>query len=63
MNNNEVICEIKWTVEDVKVAFEDKYGRLPSDGELKDCVENVAIKALKDVSIERGWDFINEAII
>jgi cysteinyl-tRNA synthetase len=55
--------EIKWTVGDVKTAFVNEYGRLPSEGELKDCVENVAVKTLEEVSIERGWDIINEAII
>ena len=63
MNEDEVICEIKWTVGDVKTAFVNKYGRLPSEGELNDCVENVAVKTLEEASIERGWDFINDAII
>lgn len=30
MNDNEVICEIKWTIGDVKTAFVNKYGRLPN---------------------------------
>lgn len=62
-NHNYTICEIKWTAEDVEVAFQKKYGRLPTEDELKECVENVAIKALRDASIERGWDFIEEAIV
>lgn len=63
MNDNEVICEIKWTVADVKTAFVNKYGRLPSEGELKDCVENVPVRNLEERSIEFGWDFIDEGII
>lgn len=63
MNEDEVICEIKWTVGDVETAFVNKYGRLPSEGELNDCVENVAVNTLEEASIERGWDFINDAII
>ena len=63
MNEDEVICEIKWTVGDVKTAFVNKYGRLPSKGELNDCVENVAVNTLEEVSIERGWNIIDEAII
>lgn len=63
MDMNEVIAQITWTVDDVRSAFVDKYGRNPSDGELKDCVENVDVKALEGCSIEYGWDFINDAII
>ena len=63
MNEDDVICEIKWTVADVKTAFINKYGHEPTEGQLQDCVENVNEKALKDFSISYGWDFINEAII
>ena len=63
MNDDEVICEIKWTVEDVRTAFVNKYGRQPSEGELNDCVENVDVKYLRDTSIEHGWTFIEDAVI
>lgn len=63
MNDNEVICEIKWTVADVHNAFVNKYGRQPTDGELSDCVQNLDCKALEEWSIERGWNFIEEAIV
>ena len=63
MNNNEVICEIKWTVADVRKTFINKYGRQPTDGELSGCVQNVDCKTLEDRSTEYGWSFIKEAIV
>lgn len=62
MNLSDVVVEIKWTVEDVCDAFFRKYGRLPTVGQLKDCVENVKGSALEDVSIERGWEVIQEEL-
>ena len=63
MNDDEVLCEIKWTVADVRTAFRNKYGREPTDGQLKDCVENVDTDTLEERSIETGWTLIDEAII
>lgn len=63
MQMSDVICEIKWTVEDVCRAFIRKYGRYPTEGQLIDCVENVRGSALEDVSIERGWEVIEEELI
>ena len=63
MNEDDVICEIKWTVADVKTAFLIKHGCEPTEEQLQNCVNNVNEKALKDFSISYGWDFINEAII
>jgi hypothetical protein len=63
MNDDEVLCEIKWTVADVRTAFKNKYGREPTDGQLQECVENVDTELLEDRSIEFGWSFIDEAII
>ena len=36
MKDDEVLCEIKWTVADVRKAFVNRYGRQPSNGELSD---------------------------
>lgn len=62
-NDDDVLCEIKWTVADVRTAFRNKYGREPTDGQLQDCIENVETSTLEEVSIERGWSVIDEAII
>lgn len=61
--DDDVLCEIKWTVADVRTAFRNKYGREPTDGQLQDCIENVETSTLEEVSIERGWSVIDEAII
>lgn len=63
MKDDEVLCEIKWTVADVRKAFVDRYGRQPSNGELNDCVQNLDTSTLEEVSIERGWSIVDEAII
>lgn len=63
MKDDDVLCEIKWTVADVRAAFRNKYGREPSDGQLQDCIENVDTKTLEERSIETGWTLIDEAII
>lgn len=63
MNDDDILCTIKWTVADVRTAFKNKYGREPSKGELQDCVDNLDTSALEEVSIERGWSVVDEAII
>lgn len=63
MNDNEVICEIKWTVADVRRAFATRYRRQPTEAELSDCLMKVDSQALEDWSNENGWRFIEEAII
>lgn len=62
MNDDEVLCEIKWTVADVKSAFREEYDREPTEKELEECVSCVDTKALEEWSIERGWTFITDAI-
>ena len=59
MNDNDVLLTINWRVADVRTAFINKYGRQPSNRELKDCVENLDLGALEDMSIERGWEVID----
>ena len=48
---------------DIREAFAMKYGRYPTEGQLRDCVENVKDSALEDLSIECGWEVINEVLI
>ena len=63
MELSDVVCEIKWTVEDIREAFVRKYGRYPTEGQLRDCVANVRDSALEDRSIECGWEVIQEELI
>lgn len=62
MNDNEVICEIKWTVADVRLAYERKYGHNASDEEIRETLARLNVKRLQEVGIEYGWEIINEAI-
>lgn len=62
MNEDEVICEIKWTVADIKAAFEKQYGHEPTEEQLEECVNNLNTRRLQEYSISCGWDFINDTI-
>lgn len=62
MNNDTVICTIRWTVGDVRSAFKQEHGREPTKEELKNCVDNVDTNGLVNYSIENGWSFIFDAI-
>lgn len=62
MDDDTVIAQITWTVKDVRDKFEETYGREPTDKELRDCVNAVDTSSLEEVSIERGWQFIEAAV-
>lgn len=62
MNDEEVIAQIIWKVADIRSAFVDRYGRQPTDGELKDAVENVKSSPLVESSIGHGWGVISDEI-
>ena len=58
----EPICEIKWMVDDLRVAYERKYGHNATDDEIDEILNRLDIKRLEEVGIEYGWEIINEAI-
>lgn len=58
----EVICEIKWTVDDVRLAYERKYGHNATDEEIRELLDRLDVKRLKEVGIEYGWEIINDVI-
>lgn len=62
MKDDDVICEIKWTVADIRTAFFNKYKREPTETELQVLIEELNTRALQNFSIEYGWDYINTAI-
>jgi len=62
MNNDEVLCTIKWTVADVRKAFEETYKRQPDDNELQEAIDSISWGLIEDSSIENGWTCINTAI-
>lgn len=62
MNDNEVICKIKWTVADVRMAYERKYGHNATDDEIKELVNHIDWKRVEEVGIENGWEIIDTVI-
>ena len=62
MNKNKVLCEIKWTIPDVKEAFREKYNREPTEEELQTCIDEIDWGLIEDTSISNGWTIINSAV-
>jgi hypothetical protein len=62
MNDNKVICEIKWTVADLRIAYERKYGRNASDDDIEFLVNHINWKRVEEVGIENGWEIIDTVI-
>ena len=62
MDRDEVLLEVKWTVEDVANAFSGEYGREPTDEELDVLLKNLDIERMEDLGIGEGWNVINEAV-
>lgn len=58
----ETLCEIKWTVDDLRIAYERKYGYAPTDDEVDEILNRLDVKRLEEVGIEYGWEIIHEAI-
>lgn len=58
----EPLCEIKWTVDDLRVAYERKYGHTPTEDEVDEILNRLDVKRLEEVGIEYGWEIINEVI-
>jgi len=58
----ETLCEIKWTVDDLRIAYERKYGYAPTDDEVDKILNRLDVKRLEEVGIEYGWEIIHEAI-
>ena len=58
----ETLCEIKWTVDDLRIAYERKYGYTPTDDEVDKILNRLDVKRLEEVGIEYGWEIIHEAI-
>ena len=49
-------------VDDLRVAYERKYGHNATDDEIDEILNRLDVKRLKEVGIEYGWEIINEAI-
>ncbi len=59
---NDILCEIKWTAEDVRTAYERHFGRNATDEEIDEYVNMIDWDRVQEVVIEQGWDII-EAVL
>lgn len=60
MDMNEVIAEVKWTVQDVHDSFVNRFKREPTEDELGRIVNEVDLEMWKDNAIEDGWRPIDD---
>lgn len=62
MDENKVLCEIKWTVKDVITSFVNNSGRKPTEEELEECIDNISWKLVEETGISNGWTVIGTAV-
>lgn len=55
---NDILCEIKWTAEDVRKAYERHFGLNATDEEIDEYVNMIDWDRVQEAGIERGWDII-----
>lgn len=57
---NEVVAEIKWTVQDIHDSFARTFRRNPSQKELEGLIESINTEQIEEKSIEGGWGIIDD---
>ena len=62
MKDNDILCEIKWTVADLRTAYVNHFGHNPTDEEVEELSKRLDVKTLEDISIERGWEIIESTL-
>lgn len=62
MDENKILCEIKWTVKDVITSFKSQAGREPTESELEDCINTISWKLVEETGIANGWTIVNTAV-
>lgn len=55
---DDVLCDIKWTAEDVRKAYERHFGHNATDEEIDEYVNMIDWDRVQEAGIERGWDII-----
>lgn len=55
---DETVCTIRWTVQDIICYIEDNYDLEVTDEVIDRVLDNRCAKALKDRSIEEGWEIL-----
>lgn len=58
----DVISSVKWTEEDIRLAYFNHYKDNATDREIKEIIDRCDWAGLESASIECGWNFINNAI-
>lgn len=58
----ETLCEIKWTVDDIRMAYERHFGHEATDEEINELVDRIDWKRVEEVGIEHGWDVIDSVL-
>lgn len=58
MNDNQVVCEIRWCVSDVRSALEIA-GYEPSDENVQKALDNRLERTMEEMSVQYGWEFLN----
>ncbi len=61
MNDDEVLCTIKWTVADVKKSLTEEFNREPTEEEIQECIDEIDWDLIEEQSISTGWTIINTA--
>ena len=61
MNDDEVLCTIKWTVADVKKSLTEELNREPTEEEIQECIDEISWNLIEEQSISTGWTIINTA--
>lgn len=63
MDMQEVIAQIKWTVQDVHDAFVNNFKREPSGNELKAFVDRLDTETMEERGIEVGWTVVDSLML
>ena len=59
---NDILCEIKWTAEDVRTAYERHFGHNATDEEIDEYINMIDWDRVREVGIEQGWDIIGAVL-
>lgn len=59
---NNAVSSVIWTEDDICTAFNQEYGRLPSEHELDETLGRLDVDRLEDDSISLGWEHIVQSV-
>ncbi len=56
------LAKVRWLSDDLYTALKSKFGREPTDEEMKYYMDNVNWSVLEERSIELGWEVMSDLI-